>query len=134
VLQWWAGEPLEDADMEHAVKPCTHQQLQLVGDAADPLQNLERPIESRTQLPPTLDVHGSHRSKPHPLSLLELHLSVLAIIVQLVVLLRLLQAVVDFHEELISVVVLLLDRLKSNIIVDISTKGQRIPAIDHVEC
>jgi hypothetical protein len=70
--------------MEHVMKPCSHRQLQLVGDDADPLQNLERPIESRTQFSSILDVHGSRRlmqqSKPHPLSLLELHLPLLGLL------------------------------------------------------
>jgi hypothetical protein len=122
--------------MEHVMKPCSRRQLQL-GDTTDPLQNLEWPIESRTQLSPTLAVHGSRwsmqQSKPHPLSLLELHLPVLAIIMQLVVLLRLLQAVADFHEELISVVELLLNRRQSNVAIGISTKGRWTPVVDDTE-
>jgi hypothetical protein len=109
---WLAGESLEDADMEDIVESCARRQLQPVGHAAHPLQDLEWIIEARTELAAPLDIHGRRptvqQPKPHPLALLELDVSLLAIICHLVVLLGLLKPVTDLHDELIPIVELLL--------------------------
>jgi hypothetical protein len=127
----------QQADVEDIMERGSHRQLKLMGDAADMSEYLERPEEARAELAAPLNGERRDRAmqeaQPDPIADLKLDVAMLAVVVQLVVLLRLLQPVANFRQELISGGQLLMHGRKARFPLCIGPNRRGVAAIDHLE-
>jgi hypothetical protein len=96
----------QQADVEDIVERGSRRQLELIGYVTDASEYLERLEEARAELVAPLNEERRDRAmqeaQPDPIADLKFDVAMLAVVVQLVVLLRLLQPVANFHQELVS--------------------------------
>jgi hypothetical protein len=112
-------------------------QIQVVGHRPHVLHNLERPVEPRTKLAATMDAKGCNQSvkesQPHPIPHVEHQWAMVLVVGRLVLLLRLLEAITNFHDELVASFQLVVDGRHACGSTRIGRHGKRVMPVDDAE-